>query len=126
MVFRDIDFSLRRLSTGDINVKTDSAAVAQYLESLLLTQKGEKLFNRNFGTDIVDFLYEPANMLSAMSIKDKIYNAIKNYLTGVIIQPSDIKIVIDTKISAYEIYISYKENEEQEKINISLTLKTYR
>ena len=126
MIYRDIDFSLRRLSSGDINVKTNENAVAQMLEVLLLTQKGERVFDKDFGTDIVDYLYESANILNAMTIKDKIYTAIKNYMTNVIIEENDISMIVNTKTNAYEIYISYSENEEQEKTNISLTLKVFR
>lgn len=57
--------------TGKDNVK-DADSLRQALTSLLQTQKGERIFLPNYGSDIEQFLYQPIDDWTADDIKASI------------------------------------------------------
>jgi phage baseplate assembly protein W len=78
--FRDINITFKKHPvTDDIVVSKDDAAIKQALVSLLLTNKGERLFNPGYGADIRSFLFENLSYTTASSIKDNIRSAINQY-----------------------------------------------
>ena len=60
-------------------VKKEDAAVKQAILNLLLTEKGERLYNAQYGSDLRSHLFEPLDFGTAGSIKDSIIRTIKNY-----------------------------------------------
>jgi len=71
----EINFAKNRF-TNDIGVVKDVYSIRQSLVNLLLTIPGEKPFNRNFGTDINDSLFENYDphlaAIQSLDIRDKI------------------------------------------------------
>ena len=62
--FKDIDLYLSKNEiTNDINYKFDISAISQSIKNIILTTKGEKLFDPNFGGDLYSLLYESYNPL---------------------------------------------------------------
>lgn len=58
----------------------DSQAIKADLLHLILTKKGERLYNPNFGTDLVKFIFEPEDGMTLNGIKEEITSVIKLYL----------------------------------------------
>lgn len=58
----------------------DSQAIKADLLHLILTKKGERLYNPNFGTDLVKFIFEPEDGMTLNAIKEEITSVIKIYL----------------------------------------------
>lgn len=57
--FKDIDLYLTKNEiTNDVNYKFDISAISQSIKNIVLTTKGEKLFDLNFGGNLYDLLYE--------------------------------------------------------------------
>jgi phage baseplate assembly protein W len=59
---------------------TDSAAIKSDLMHLILTRKGQRLYNPDFGTDLLRFIFEPNDSLSFSYISNEIKTVVKKYL----------------------------------------------
>lgn len=57
----------------------DNAAITQSITSLLLTGKGERLFQPEFGSDLRNLLFQPLDYGAAALIKSKITECIGRY-----------------------------------------------
>lgn len=73
---------------------TDNAAIKSDLMHLILTRKGQRLYNPDFGTDLLRFIFEPNDNLTFDLIRQDITNVVKKYLPnlqidGVNIAPSE-------------------------------------
>lgn len=63
----------------DLN-QDENAAIKADLMHLILTQKGQRLYNPQFGTDLLKFIFEPNETMTLGSIKEEITNVVKKYL----------------------------------------------
>lgn len=66
----------------DLN-STDNKAIKADLLHLLLTSKGQRLYNPEFGTDLLKFIYEPLDGMTLDAIKSEINDSVKKYLPQV-------------------------------------------
>ena len=63
----------------DLNV-TDTKAIKADLMHLILTNKGERLYLPDFGTDLRKHLFQPYDEITTSQIKDEINEAVKKYI----------------------------------------------
>ncbi len=78
--FRDININFKKHPvTNDLVVSRDASAIKQAIISLLLTNKGERLFQPEYGSDIRSQLFEPLDYATAASIKSSIFNTIQTF-----------------------------------------------
>ncbi len=73
---------------------TDSKAIKSDLMHLILTRKGERLYNPEFGTDLLKFIFEPNDGKTMSEIKLDIQNTVKKYIPNlnindVLVEPSE-------------------------------------
>ena len=69
--FRDVNITFKKHPvTDDVVVSKDNAAIKQSIVNLVLTNKGERLFNPDYGSDIRSFLFEPLDYAVAGIIKN--------------------------------------------------------
>ena len=59
---------------------TDADAIKSDLMHLLLTRKGQRLYNPDFGTNLMKYIFEPEDNQSLEALKDEVTNTIKKYL----------------------------------------------
>ena len=59
---------------------TDSEAIKADLMHLILTNKGERLYLPNFGTNLRKYLFNPHDRITESEIKSEISEAIKTYM----------------------------------------------
>jgi hypothetical protein len=77
---KDIDFSFRpHPLTGDVAVKTGSAAIAQSLKNIIRTNYYDRGFNVELGTNIDGSLFENITALTQQRLKDNIINSVSNF-----------------------------------------------
>jgi hypothetical protein len=62
---------------------TDNKAIKADLLHLLLTSKGQRLYNPEFGTRLLEYIYEPYDGLTFNDIKNEVENSVKMYLPQV-------------------------------------------
>lgn len=59
---------------------TDSKAIKSDLMHLILTRKGERLYNPEFGSDLLKFIFEPNDSKTLSDIKLDIQTTVKKYI----------------------------------------------
>ena len=112
---KDIDFKLRKLqSTKNVVLKEDEDALAQIFEHMFCTRKGERPFNKNFGSDLPDFIGKQVSIIDAFSIRTIVVNGINNWLPNVNIDEGNVRIVVKPSQGAYEVEVRYYDDDNQE------------
>ena len=78
--FKDININFKKHPvTGDLVVSKDASAIKQAIVNLLLTNKGERLMNPTYGSDIRSYLFEPMDYGTANQIKNNIRDTIETF-----------------------------------------------
>ena len=104
--YKDFNFNFKSHPvTGDLQVVKDSADIKQSIKSLLLTRKGERLFNSDLGTQLADLLFEPLDFGTAALISDEIYNVLRAYETRVDVM--DLNVDTNFDDNGYDIQLEY-------------------
>ena len=85
--FKDLSLSFAKNKvTEDLLVKKEDAAVKQAVLNILLTNKGERVYDAQYGSDVRTYLFEPLDFGTAGSIRDEIVRTLKRYEPRVTIQ----------------------------------------
>ena len=85
--FKDLSLSFAKNKvTEDLLVKKEDAAVKQAVLNILLTNKGERLYDAQYGSNVRTYLFEPLDFGTAGSIRDEIVRTLKRYEPRVTIQ----------------------------------------
>ena len=78
--FKDININFKKHPvTGDLVVSKDASAIKQAIVNLLLTNKGERLFQPKYGSDIRSQLFEPLDFATAANVKRQILYSIQQF-----------------------------------------------
>lgn len=92
----NIDFPFKDSPDGFfINLNwDDNRAIKADLLHLLLTKKGQRFYNPDFGTDLINFIFEPNDSKNLSNITDSVSASIKKYLPNLTlnnlsVNPSD-------------------------------------
>ena len=78
--FKDLNITFKKHPvTDDVVVSRDASAIKQAIVNLLLTNKGERLMNPGYGSDIRRYLFEPLDYGTANQIKGNIRDTIERF-----------------------------------------------
>ena len=78
--FKDININFKKHPvTNDLVVSRDASAIKQAIVNLLLTNKGERPFKPDYGSDIRSYLFEPLDYGTAAQIDLSIKNTIAKF-----------------------------------------------
>ena len=90
--FKDVGMSfLLNVFTKDAAVVKNENAIKQSIKNLVLTQKGEKLFQPEIGSGVYELLFEPMDPFTADSIRDEIINTLGQYEPRISILEVDVE-----------------------------------
>ena len=104
--FKDFNLNFKpHPVTEDLQVVKDSADIKQSIKSLLLTRRGERLFNSDLGTALGDLLFEPLDFGTASIIRDEIYEVIGIYESRIDI--IELNVDINADDNGYDIQLEY-------------------
>lgn len=112
MLYKGIRFPLEKSTSGfllDLTIQ-DSDVVKSNLIYLLTTQKGERRYKPDFGTNILKYLFEPATDSTADKIKGEITDAVVKYMPSVTID--SVQIIYDDnnrRLVGLKLFISYNK-----------------
>jgi len=70
---------------------TDADAIRADLLHLLLTNKGERLYSPDFGSDLKKYIFEPNDSITHEQIRDNLNGSIKRYLPNLIVNDISFK-----------------------------------
>jgi hypothetical protein len=78
----NIDFPFKNSPKGFfLNLNSDEQrAIKADLMHLLLTRKGQRLYNPDFGTNLLQYIFEPNDTTTLTDIKTEVINSVKKYL----------------------------------------------
>ena len=78
--FKDINITFKKHPvTDDLVVSRDASAIKQAIVNLLLTNKGERLMNPEYGSNIRSYLFEPLDYATASQITTNIRYSIDRW-----------------------------------------------
>ena len=104
--FKDLNITFKKHPvTNDVVVSRDASAIKQAIVSLLLTNKGERLMNPKYGSDIRSYLFEPLDYGTAAQIKANIRSTIDRFEPRISI--SDIKCIPNYNDNGFDVEMSY-------------------
>jgi phage baseplate assembly protein W len=102
--------------------KTIKAGVKSELILLLLTQKGDRWMNPDYGTNLKKYLFEPNDAVTQEEIRNDIKLSVTSYLPRLTIESIEFKETVkDTQIQL-DIVFSYGAEYYKELDSISLTI----
>ena len=78
--FKDININFKKHPvTDDLVVSRDASAIKQAIVNLLLTNKGERAFKPDYGSNIRSYLFEPLDFATAGQIELSIKNTLSEF-----------------------------------------------
>ena len=92
--FKDVSMTFKyNPLNGDLIALKNANAIARSLKNIVLTGRGEKFFDPEFGSRVSESLFETLDEVTALAIQEEIEYSIVNYeprvnLLNVIVQPN--------------------------------------
>jgi len=78
--FKDININFKKHPvTDDLVVSRDASAIKQAIVNLLLTNKGERPFNPDYGSNIRSYLFEPLDYGTAAQVEMSITSTLSEF-----------------------------------------------
>lgn len=111
--FININFPFKDSLKGfflDLN-KDDDKAIKADLMHLILTNKGERFYNPEFGTNLKRYIFEPNDGYTFSQIKEEIIEAVRKYLPNLTINEVIVEPVEQSDYAA-KIRIDYTINQD--------------
>lgn len=108
----------------DIVKYTNENAVSKAIRNLLLTDRGERLYQPDIGSDIRKLLFEPMNGAISELISTYVNNTINTYEPRA--KVLDVKAVPDYDNNLYTVFITYMIINKQEPITLNISLRRVR
>ena len=105
--FKDLSISFTRNKiTNDLLVKKDDAAVKQAIINILMTNKGERLFDPDYGSDVPTYLFDQLDYGTAANISDAIRECLSKYEPRIRI--NSLGVVPDFDQNGFEVQLAFK------------------
>ena len=84
----NIDYPFKNSPQGFfLNLNSDDQrAIKADLMHLLLTRKGQRLYNPDFGTDLLKYIFEPNDALTLDAITEEVRMSVKKHLPNLSIK----------------------------------------
>ena len=105
-IYSDIDLTFtRKPGTNDIALSYDAQSVTRSIRNLLLTNRFERLWNPNLGSNINALLFELISPVTGNALESEIKSLILNYEPRAIV--NEVVVTPQPDKNAYGVYLSY-------------------
>lgn len=122
---RDLDLKLGiHPIRKDLNVLKDDNAIKNAIKNLLVTNANERPFQPFLGANLRGLLFEPADALTKIALRENILEVIKNHEPRVEVQDIDIKDLADQ--NAYRILVKMRIKEFDNNDTVEIVLRRLR
>lgn len=111
-------------STGNLGRVINEQSVKQALTTLILTSKGERFYNPNIGSKVKSSLFDPADAMTAQTIRESITESITYYEPRVNL--ISVEIADDPDNDRYKINIFFNLINIPDVLQLDLILKRVR
>ena len=119
--YSDFDIKLSLTDNNDIKKNTEQEAIKNSVRNILFTQKGERLFQPEFGSNIKKYIYEQVTLITAQEIRLLIENQLKRYEPRVI--RLEVEVYPDAERNLFLINIFYRDRITEERKELSFNLE---
>jgi len=120
-IYRDLAYQPKLTQSGDVQVIDNAIAVKQALLTILNTNKGDRLFEPDFGCDIRRFIFEHMDAQTSTDIKEAVGGSIRKYEPRVTVLQVSVIALTDT--DGYTIDVLYKLREVNLTDSISVNIQ---
>ena len=104
--FKDLSITFdKNPVTSDLLVTKNDAAIKRAVTNLILTKRGDRLFNPNIGCGVNNLLFEPLDFITAGLIQDQIRYTIGAFEPRVILKNVDVEVGLDD--NGFDVFIEY-------------------
>ena len=104
--FKELSISFTRNKiTNDLLVKKQDAAVKQAVINILMTKKGERLFDSEYGSDVPTYLFDQLDYGTAGNIEGAIRQCLITYEPRIRIQ--EIEVLPDFDQNGFEVHLAF-------------------
>jgi phage baseplate assembly protein W len=101
--------------------QTDRDAIRADLLHLLLTNKGERLYLPDFGSDLKKYIFEPNDSITHEEIRDNLNNSISLYIPNLIINSIEFRNEEIEELIVVELTYTVTEGTFQSTDTVTLT-----
>ena len=119
----DLNFGINP-ATKDIRKKIGENALKQSIKNLLMTNRGERLFEPEIFGGIYQYLFEPLSPFTAVSIKDSVTNVINTLEPRVVVR--EVTVSENSNQDGYDISIDFSIFNSEERLNVEFFLERLR
>jgi phage baseplate assembly protein W len=105
------DLTINPLSS-DLALKTNEESIKQSLKNLILTDRGERLFQPNLGSDVRASLFENATPVTLKILEERVKDVINNFEPRVSLIDVDVTSLYDDNKVKVTIYFYVKNSED--------------
>ena len=106
--WRDLDFSPKPQSDGDIKTADDLKAIRQSIIAILTTRKGERVMLPEFGSNVWAILFEPMDDITTDKLRDAVMSSIKRW---------------EPRVEIGNVQVTPKEDFNEYTVNISFSIR---
>ena len=107
--YTDIDLNfLPNPVTKDISIKKNENAILQSMKVLVNTMFYEKPFHPEIGSNLYKLLFEPANVVTKIMLRDGIINTLTNW---------------EPRIDVKDVEVTFSEDEHEVHVDITYIIK---
>lgn len=117
------DLDINPLS-NDIAIILDEESVKESIKNLILTDKGERLFRPNLGSDVRKSLFDLMTPATLQMLESNIRTTLKNYETRATI--INVEVIPDYDRNNVQVNIMFYVQNSQAPITVSLFLERIR
>jgi len=122
---RDLDLKLGiHPIRKDLNVLKDDNAIKNAVKNLLVTNANERPFQPFLGANLRGLLFEPADALTKIALRENILNVLINHEPRIEVQDIDIKDLADQ--NAYRILVKFRIKEFDDDDTVEIVLRRLR
>lgn len=120
-IYRDLAYQPKLTQSGDVRVIDNAVAVKQAILTIINTNRGDRLFEPDFGCDIRRFIFEPMDSQTSADIKEAVGGSINRYEPRVTVSQVSVTPIADT--NGYNIEVIYRLNEVNITDSISVNIQ---
>jgi len=104
--------------SGDLALKVNEESIKESLKNLILTDRGERLFQPNLGSDVRASLFENATPVTLKILEERVRDVINNFEPRVSLIDVDVTSLYDNNRVQVTIYFYVKNREEPLSVDV--------
>ena len=108
----------------DLTRLVNEASVVEALKNLILTQRGERFFNPDFGTDINSLLFELVSPITMDALNTLIRSAIENFEPRVRVISLEVRDDVDS--NSFLVELTYNTTNQTKPVTVQFLLNRVR